>query len=55
VLSGTSDAFHLVLDLGGGALGRLQEQIGIADIGAVCVAHAHPDHYAGLVQLSIAR
>lgn len=51
----TSDGFHLVLDLGGGALGRLQEQIGIAHIGAVCVSHPHHDHYADLFPLSIAR
>jgi len=50
-----SGGFHLVLDLGGGALGRLQEHTGIADIGAVCVSHAHPDHYADLFPLSIAR
>lgn len=51
----TSDGFHLALDLGGGTLGRLQEQIGIADIGAVCVSHAHHDHYADLFPLSVAR
>jgi ribonuclease BN (tRNA processing enzyme) len=51
----TSDGFHLLLDLGGGALGRLQEEIGIADIGAVCVSHTHPDHYADLFPLSVAR
>jgi ribonuclease BN (tRNA processing enzyme) len=51
----TSEGFNLVLDLGGGALGRLQEHIGIADIGAVCVSHAHHDHYADLFPLSIAR
>ncbi len=51
----TSDGFHLVLDLGGGALGRLQEHAGIADIGAVCVSHPHHDHYADLFPLSAAR
>jgi len=51
----TSEGFHLVLDLGGGTLGRLQENIGIADIGAVCISHAHHDHYADLFPLSIAR
>jgi len=51
----TSGGFHLVLDLGGGALGRLQEQIGIAEIGAVCVSHPHHDHYADLFPLSVAR
>ena len=51
----TSAGFQLVLDLGGGALGRLQEQTRIADIGAVFVSHAHPDHYVDLFPLSIAR
>jgi ribonuclease BN (tRNA processing enzyme) len=51
----TSDGFHMVLDLGGGALGRLQEHIGIAEIDAVCISHAHPDHYTDLFPLSIAR
>ena len=51
----TSAGFRLVLDLGGGALGRLQEWVGIADIGAVCVSHAHLDHYADVFPLSIAR
>jgi ribonuclease BN (tRNA processing enzyme) len=51
----TSDGFHLVLDLGGGALGRLQDHVEIADIGAVCVSHAHHDHYADLFPLSVAR
>ena len=35
-------------------IGRLQEHIAIADIGAVCVSHAHLDHYADLFPLSIA-
>jgi ribonuclease BN (tRNA processing enzyme) len=51
----TSAGFHMVLDLGGGALGRLQERIEIADIGAVCISHAHHDHYADLFPLSVAR
>jgi ribonuclease BN (tRNA processing enzyme) len=50
-----SGGFHLVLDLGGGALGRLQEHTGIADIGAVCVSHPHHDHYADLFPLAAAR
>ena len=51
----TADGFNLVLDLGGGTLGRLQEHIKIADIGAVCVSHAHHDHYTDLFPLSVAR
>lgn len=49
------DGFNLVLDLGGGALGRLQEHIAISDIGAIVVSHPHPDHYSDLFPLSIAR
>lgn len=48
------DGFNLVMDLGGGALGRLQEHIAISDIGAIVVSHPHPDHYADLFPLSIA-
>jgi ribonuclease BN (tRNA processing enzyme) len=48
------DGFDLVLDLGGGALGRLQEHIAISDIGAIAISHPHPDHYTDLLQLSIA-
>jgi ribonuclease BN (tRNA processing enzyme) len=48
------DGFNLVLDLGGGALGRLQEHLTIADIGAIVISHAHPDHYSDLFPLSIA-
>lgn len=48
------DGFNLVLDLGGGALGRLQEHIHISDIGAIVISHPHPDHYTDLLPLSIA-
>jgi len=48
------DGFNLVLDLGGGALGRLQEHIAISDIGAIAISHPHPDHYVDLLPLSIA-
>lgn len=51
----SSDGFDLVLDLGGGALGRLQEHVAIADIDAVVISHPHPDHYSDLFPLSIAR
>ena len=51
----TANGFNLVLDLGGGTLGRLQEHIGIGDIDAVCISHAHHDHYADLFALSVAR
>ncbi|RPF52041.1 MBL fold metallo-hydrolase [Aquisalibacillus elongatus] len=38
--------FHLVIDLGSGALSRLQHYIDIKDINAVVLSHFHNDHIA---------
>lgn len=48
------DGINLVLDLGGGALGVLQEHIAIADIDAIFISHVHPDHFADLYPLTVA-
>lgn len=36
--------FRLLLDLGSGSLGRLQDHIDLADIDAICLSHLHADH-----------
>lgn len=47
--------FHLLLDLGQGALRRLLESgADPGDLGAVFLSHAHPDHLADLVPLLFA-
>jgi ribonuclease BN (tRNA processing enzyme) len=49
------DGFHLVVDLGAGALGELQRHIGLLDVDAVYVSHLHADHCIDLVAYSYAR
>jgi len=50
-----ADGFRLVLDLGNGAVGALQQQARISDIDAVCLSHLHPDHCLDLCPLWVAR
>ncbi|MGH3463195.1 MAG: MBL fold metallo-hydrolase [Kribbellaceae bacterium] len=50
----SADGFHLVLDLGSGALGALQRHIGVDQIGAVGLSHLHPDHCIDLCGLYVA-
>ncbi len=49
------DGFHLVVDLGSGALGALQRHIDLLDVDAVYVSHLHADHCIDLVAYSYAR
>lgn len=46
--------WRLVLDLGNGALGPLQQHIPLETIDAVCLSHLHPDHYMDLCGLHVA-
>lgn len=39
-----AEGFHLVLDLGNGALGALQHHVDLDDVDAVCLSHLHADH-----------
>ncbi|HUJ05178.1 MAG TPA: MBL fold metallo-hydrolase [Streptosporangiaceae bacterium] len=39
-----ADGFRLLLDLGNGALGSLQNHADLAGIDAVCLSHLHADH-----------
>ncbi|ADB30938.1 beta-lactamase domain protein [Kribbella flavida DSM 17836] len=50
----TADGFHLVLDLGSGALGALQRHIAVPQIGAIGLSHLHPDHCMDLCGLYVA-
>jgi ribonuclease BN (tRNA processing enzyme) len=45
------DDYRLLLDLGPGASGPLQQYISPADVDAVILSHAHSDHHADLTQL----
>ena len=47
--------FRLLLDLGNGALGALQNHAPLDGIGAVCLSHLHGDHCLDLCALYVAR
>jgi ribonuclease BN (tRNA processing enzyme) len=48
-----ADGFRLVLDLGNGALGALQEYTGLSDVDAICLSHLHADHCIDMVAYSV--
>ena len=48
------DGFRLVLDLGHGSLGVLQQFIDIPDIDAIAISHLHTDHWIDLTTLHVA-
>lgn len=45
--------WNVLLDLGNGALGPLQQHCAPADVDAVCLSHLHPDHMADLSSLYV--
>jgi ribonuclease BN (tRNA processing enzyme) len=49
----TDRTWSLVLDLGSGAFGALQQHIDPRDIDAICLSHLHADHCADLVGLAV--
>jgi ribonuclease BN (tRNA processing enzyme) len=49
------DGFTLLVDAGSGTLSRLQQLIPMAEIDAVIVTHAHPDHFVDFYPLFYAR
>jgi ribonuclease BN (tRNA processing enzyme) len=38
------DGYRLLLDLGSGALGPLQQQVSLSDVDAIVLSHLHADH-----------
>lgn len=46
--------WHVLLDLGSGALGPLQRYLEPVDLDAVALSHLHPDHVADLCGLAVA-
>src|SRR5699024_5543921 len=49
------DVFYLLIDVGSGALSRLQKYIHVQAIDAVIVSHYHHDHVADIGVLQYAR
>ncbi len=51
----SSQGFNLWLDAGTGTFSRLQEQVGVDEIGAVLITHGHPDHFIDMIPAFYAR
>jgi ribonuclease BN (tRNA processing enzyme) len=45
--------FRMVLDLGNGAIGALQQYAGLADVDAICLSHLHGDHCLDMIGYSV--
>jgi ribonuclease BN (tRNA processing enzyme) len=50
-----AEGFRLLVDLGSGALGSVQRQVGLDGVDAVCISHLHSDHCLDLCGYSVAR
>ena len=48
-----SDTTTVVIDLGPGTFAELQRHIDVADLDAVVLSHAHPDHWVDLTGLRV--
>jgi ribonuclease BN (tRNA processing enzyme) len=48
-----ADRFRLVLDLGNGALGALQQYTALSDVDAICLSHLHADHCIDMLSYSV--
>ncbi|MDR8019534.1 MBL fold metallo-hydrolase [Nesterenkonia aerolata] len=46
--------WRVILDLGNGSLGKLQQHMALEDLDAVCLSHLHPDHFMDLCGLHVA-
>ena len=49
------DGFHLWVDAGTGTFARLQEHVGVGDIGGMLISHGHPDHFVDIIPAFYAR
>ncbi len=50
-----ADGFRLLLDMGSGALGALQQHIGLYDLDALLISHLHADHCLDACAYVVAR
>src|SRR5690242_8080630 len=49
------DGFRLLLDIGNGSTGALQDVCGLLDIDAIIISHLHGDHFLDLITYTYAR
>jgi ribonuclease BN (tRNA processing enzyme) len=51
----TDDGYHLQMDAGTGTFARLQQVVGVDDVGAMLITHGHPDHFVDIIPTFYAR
>jgi ribonuclease BN (tRNA processing enzyme) len=51
----TQDGYHLWVDAGTGTFARLQQVIGVGEVGAMLITHGHPDHFMDIIPTFYAR
>lgn len=51
----TGRTWRLVLDLGSGAFGSLQQHVEPVDVDALAISHLHPDHFTDITGLEVYR
>jgi ribonuclease BN (tRNA processing enzyme) len=51
----THDGYHLQMDAGTGTFARLQQVVGVDDVGAMLITHGHPDHFVDIIPTFYAR
>ena len=51
----TEDGYHLQMDAGTGTFARLQQVVGVDDVGAMLITHGHPDHFVDIIPTFYAR
>jgi ribonuclease BN (tRNA processing enzyme) len=49
------DSYHLQIDAGTGTFARLQQVVGVNDVGAMLITHGHPDHFVDIIPTFYAR
>ena len=51
----THDGYHLQVDAGTGTFARLQQVVGVDEVGAMLITHGHPDHFVDIIPTFYAR
>jgi len=51
----THEGYHLQIDAGTGTFARLQQVVGVDEVGAMLITHGHPDHFVDIIPTFYAR
>ena len=51
----SENGYHLQVDAGTGTFARLQQVVGVDDVGSMLITHGHPDHFVDIIPTFYAR